>query len=160
MRRACHNAITNAIPKLMEPIYQLNVICSYKAINVIKHLLLNKNPQQQQQQRRGEIDTVTPIPGTPLFSIKGYLPVIDSIGILTDIKLNTQGQAIGSLKFNHWEIVPDELSEEFIIKTRKKKVYKEMYRSMSETTIVIKTPVLITIIIIKCIYIYVYIIVV
>ena len=35
-----------------------------------------------------------------------------------------------------------------------------MYRSMSETTIVIKTPVLITIIIIKCIYIYVYIIVV
>ena len=42
MRRACHNAITNAIPKLMEPIYQLNVICSYKAINVIKHLLLNK----------------------------------------------------------------------------------------------------------------------
>ncbi|KHC72372.1 small GTP-binding protein domain [Candida albicans P75016] len=121
MRRACHNAITNAIPKLMEPIYQLNVICSYKAINVIKHLLLNKNPQQQQQQRRGEIDTVTPIPGTPLFSIKGYLPVIDSIGILTDIKLNTQGQAIGSLKFNHWEIVPDELSEEFIIKTRKRK---------------------------------------
>lgn len=122
MRRACHNAITNAIPKLMEPIYQLNVICSYKAINVIKHLLLNKNPQQQQQQqRRGEIDTVTPIPGTPLFSIKGYLPVIDSIGILTDIKLNTQGQAIGSLRFNHWEIVPDELSEEFIIKTRKRK---------------------------------------
>ncbi|CAX43702.1 U5 small nuclear ribonucleoprotein component, putative [Candida dubliniensis CD36] len=124
MRRACHDAISNALPKLMEPIYQLNVICSYKAINVIKHLLNNNNNtnNNNNNKRRGIIDKVIPIPGTLLFFVQGYIPVIDSIGILIDIKLNTQGQAIGSLKFNHhWEIVPDELSEEFIIKTRKRK---------------------------------------
>ena len=33
----------------------------------------------------------------------------------------SKSSGVGSLKFNHWEIVPDELSEEFIIKTRKRK---------------------------------------
>lgn len=129
-RRACYTGFLTAKPRLMEPIYKLISKCTHKSINVIKKLL---------QQRRGFIDSVEPIPGTPYFEIIGYLPVIDSAGLTTDLKLHSQGQAIMSLVFSNWEIVPgdpldvnvelpnlkpvpeESLARDFMLKTRRRK---------------------------------------
>ncbi|EMG50801.1 hypothetical protein G210_0745 [Candida maltosa Xu316] len=83
-RRACYTGFLTAKPRLMEPIYKLMVKCTYKSINVIKQLL---------SKRRGFIDATEPIAGTPFFQVLGYVPVIDSVGLSTDIQLHCSHQA-------------------------------------------------------------------
>ena len=48
-----------------------------------------------------------------LYNVKGLIPVIDSFGFETDIRIHTQGQAFCSLVFDRWNIVPgDPLDKE------------------------------------------------
>ena len=48
-----------------------------------------------------------------LYHVKGLIPVIDSFGFETDIRIHTQGQAFCSLVFDRWNIVPgDPLDKE------------------------------------------------
>lgn len=89
--------------------------------------------------RRGNITTDEPIPGSPFFRLKGYLPVIDSFGFETDLRAYTRGSAFLQQVFDHWNVVPGdpmdetivlqplepskpfELAREFMIKTRRRK---------------------------------------
>ncbi|RCK55018.1 Pre-mRNA-splicing factor cwf10 [Candida viswanathii] len=129
-RRACYTGFLTAQPRLMEPIYQLASTCTHKAINVIRKLL---------QQRRGFVDSVDPVPGTPYFEVLGYVPVIESVGLTTDLKSHTLGQAVLSLVFSNWDVVPGDpldvnaelpslkpvpelsLARDFMLKTRRRK---------------------------------------
>jgi 116 kDa U5 small nuclear ribonucleoprotein component len=67
------------------------------------------------------------------------IPVIDSVGFESDIRLSTQGQAFCQQMFDHWQIVPgdpldttqvvrplepamaQQLARDFCIKTRRRK---------------------------------------
>lgn len=50
---------------------------------------------------------------TALYLVKGLIPVIDSFGFETDLRIHTQGQAFCSLVFDRWNIVPgDPLDKE------------------------------------------------
>ncbi|EGW33048.1 ATP dependent RNA helicase and U5 mRNA splicing factor [Spathaspora passalidarum NRRL Y-27907] len=129
-RRACYTGLLTATPKLMEPIYRLDATCTYRAISVVKELL---------KRRRGEFVREDPIPGTQLFSVLGYVPVIDSVGLEVDLKLHSQGQATCYLSFANWEVVPgdpldqncelpslkpvphESLARDFVLKTRRRK---------------------------------------
>lgn len=93
--------------------------------------------------RRGHVLSDGPIAGTPLYGVRGLVPVIDSFGFETDVRIHTQGQATVSLTFEKWSVVPgDPLDREvklrplemasvagtardFVIKTRRRKGLSE-----------------------------------
>ena len=59
--------------------------------------------------RRGHVVSDQPISGSPLYTIKAYIPAIDSFGFETDLRTHTQGQAycvqvIFALTFKIWWI--------------------------------------------------------
>jgi translation elongation factor EF-G len=67
--------------------------------------------------RRGHVLSDGPIAGTPLYSVRGLIPVIDSFGFETDLRIHTQGQASVSLVFDKWSVVPgDPLDREVKLK--------------------------------------------
>lgn len=93
--------------------------------------------------RRGHVLQDGPIAGTPLYLVKGLIPVIDSFGFETDVRIHTQGQALVSLVFDRWSIVPGDpldkevrlrplepasaqaLARDFVLKTRRRKGLSE-----------------------------------
>jgi U5 small nuclear ribonucleoprotein component len=93
--------------------------------------------------RRGHVLSDGPIAGTPLYRVDGLLPVIDSFGFETDLRINTPGRAMVSLVFDRWNVVPgDPLDREvvtrplqmanplgtardFVLKTRRRKGLSE-----------------------------------
>jgi small GTP-binding protein len=130
VRRAVYSAILTSTPKLMEPVYAFEIISTERTIQVIEQIL---------DKRRGAILKDVPIGGTQLYKIHGFVPVIDSIGVETDIRVSTQGEAMVSLFFDKWQVVPGDpldkeafipklkpapinfLARDFVMKTRKRK---------------------------------------
>lgn len=43
--------------------------------------------------RRGHVTQDIPKPGSPLYTVKAFVPVIDANGFETDLRTHTQGQA-------------------------------------------------------------------
>ena len=62
----------------------LIVCCRYSHINSLSFRFL---------QRRGHVTEEDPKPGSPLYTIKAFLPVMDSFGFETDLRCFTMGQA-------------------------------------------------------------------
>lgn len=133
-RRTVHSSLLTATPRLMEPIYVLDIQCPGPIVEAIQPIL---------SRRRGHIVQDRPISGTTLFSVRGFIPVLDSFGFETDLRLYTQGQAMVFSIFDHWSIVPGDpldrsivlhplepspqhhLARELLIKTRRRKGLSE-----------------------------------
>ncbi|SPO24385.1 probable ribosomal elongation factor EF-2 [Ustilago trichophora] len=129
-RRACYAAFLMATPRLMEPIYEVEVSTPAAGIASVYTLLAK---------RRGHVVKDTPKPGSTLFTVKAYIPVIDANGFETDLRIATQGAAFALMTFSHWSIVPGNptdgsiklrplepapplgLAKDFVIKTRRRK---------------------------------------
>jgi U5 small nuclear ribonucleoprotein component len=129
-RRVVHAALLTATPRLMEPIYRLHIQCPQPIVEAIQPLL---------RRRRGHIVQDRPIPGTTLYTVKGYLPVLDSFGFETDLRTFTQGQAMVYSVMDHWAVAPGDpldkniilhplepsppefLARELLLKTRRRK---------------------------------------
>ena len=93
--------------------------------------------------RRGHVVQDLAKPGSPLYTVKAYLPAIDSFGFETDLRTHTQGQAFCLSVFHHWQIVSGDpldksivirplepqpaphLAREFMVKTRRRKGLSE-----------------------------------
>lgn len=133
-RRVVHAALLTATPRLMEPVYRLQIQCPQPIVEAIQPLL---------RRRRGHIVQDRPIPGTNFFSVKGFLPVLDSFGFETDIRTFTQGQAMVYSVMDHWAVAPGDpldkniilhplepsppqcLAREILLKTRRRKGLSE-----------------------------------
>uniref|UniRef100_A0A0N5AJ61 Tr-type G domain-containing protein n=1 Tax=Syphacia muris TaxID=451379 RepID=A0A0N5AJ61_9BILA len=133
-RRCAYSAFLMATPRLMEPYYFVEAIAPPDCISSVYTVLAK---------RRGHVTTDAPIPGSPLYTVKAYIPVIDSFGFETDLRTHTQGQAFCLSVFSHWQIVPGDpldksivirplevqppphLAREFMIKTRRRKGLSE-----------------------------------
>lgn len=129
-RRACYGSFMMASPRLMEPVYLASVIGTAEAVKVLGATLAH---------RRGHVVQDDPIPGTPLYTIKGLIPVIDSLGFETDLRMRAPGQVTVSLAFDHWAVVPGDpldasqklrpldpatplaTARDFVLKTRRRK---------------------------------------
>ena len=129
-RRALYSSFLTASPRLLEPLYLLSATGPADSVSAL-YTILSK--------RRGHVLADGPIAGTPLYSVKGLVPVIDSFGLETDVRIHTQGQASVGLVFERWEVVPgDPLDKEaktrplemasamgaardFVLKTRRRK---------------------------------------
>jgi elongation factor 2 len=56
-------------------------------------------------QRRGVVFQEESVQGTPLLSIKAYLPVSESFGFTGHLRSLTSGQAFPQCVFDHWEVI-------------------------------------------------------
>ena len=54
---------------------------------------------------RGHVTQDAPVPGSPLYVIKAFIPAIDSFGFETDLRTHTQGQAFCLSVFHHWQVI-------------------------------------------------------
>lgn len=121
--RRCYNAcLLTASPVLQEPMYLVEIQCPETAIGGI-YSVLNR--------RRGNIISEEPRPGTPLYNVRAYLPVLESFGFTGDLRQATSGQAFPQCVFDHWQAVPGSPFEvgskccQVVDQVRKRKGLKE-----------------------------------
>jgi elongation factor 2 len=121
-RRVLYAAELTAQPRLMEPVYLVEIQCPERAVGGIYGVL---------NRRRGHVIAEEQRPGTPLYNVKAYLPVGESFGFTADLRSNTAGQAFPQCVFDHWQVLPaDPLdtstkSYQIIMAARKRKGLKE-----------------------------------
>jgi len=133
-RRVAYSSFLMATPRLMEPVYYVEIQSPADCVSAIYTVL---------SRRRGHVTQDAPKPGSPLYTVKAFIPVIDSFGFETDLRSHTQGQAFGLSVFDHWAIVPGDpldktiqlrplepsppphLAREFMVKTRRRKGLSE-----------------------------------
>eukprot|EP00271_Cylindrocystis_brebissonii_P007357 TRINITY_DN2075_c0_g1_i1.p1 TRINITY_DN2075_c0_g1~~TRINITY_DN2075_c0_g1_i1.p1 ORF type:complete len:1000 (+),score=203.77 TRINITY_DN2075_c0_g1_i1:202-3201(+) len=133
-RRVAYSAFLMASPRLMEPVYFVEIQTPADCMSAIYTVL---------SRRRGHVTADVPKPGTPAYIVKAFLPVIESFGFETDLRYHTQGQAFCLTAFDHWAIVPGDpldksvvlrplepapvqhLAREFMVKTRRRKGMSE-----------------------------------
>jgi len=96
-RRVCYAACLLATPSLQEPVYLVEIQCPEGAIGGI-YSTLNK--------RRGQVFSEEQRPGTPMFTVKAYLPVNESFGFTGALREATGGAAFPQSVFDHWEVMP------------------------------------------------------
>jgi 116 kDa U5 small nuclear ribonucleoprotein component len=88
----------------MEPIYYVEVQAPADCISAVYTVLAR---------RRGHVTQDIPKAGSPLYTVKALIPVIDANGFETDLRTATQGQAFCLQIFDHWSIVPG-MSPQFL----------------------------------------------
>jgi len=121
-RRCFYAAMLTAQPRLMEPVYLVEIQCPENAVGGIYGVL---------NRRRGHVFEESQVAGTPMFVVKAYLPVNESFGFTADLRSNTGGQAFPQCVFDHWQILPgDPLDGKsrphvVVMETRKRKGLKE-----------------------------------
>ncbi|KAH9879172.1 hypothetical protein J1614_002610 [Plenodomus biglobosus] len=152
-RRACYSSFLMASPRLMEPMYSCSMIGPETSKSILYTVLSH---------RRGHVLQDEPIAGTPLYNVRGLIPVIDSFGFETDVRIQAGGKASISLVFDRWSIVPgdpldkeittrplepataQQLARDFVLKTRRRKglaedvtiskfLEPELFRSLRES---------------------------
>lgn len=129
-RRAIYSSFLMASPRLMEPIYECSMIGPADSVAAVSQVL---------DRRRGHVIAEGPLAGTPLYGVRGLVPVIDSFGFETDLRIHTQGQATVNLVFDSWSVVPGDpldrdartrplqpaapmaAARDFVVKTRRRK---------------------------------------
>ncbi|CAI9102535.1 OLC1v1000818C1 [Oldenlandia corymbosa var. corymbosa] len=133
-RRVAYSSFLMATPRLMEPVYYVEIQTPIDCVPAIYTVLAR---------RRGHVTADVPEPGTPAYIVKAFLPVIESFGFETDLRYHTQGQAFCVSVFDHCAVVPGDpldnnivlkplepapiqhLAREFMVKTRRQKGMSE-----------------------------------
>merc|ERR1712127_994548 len=95
-RRVLYASTLTAEPRLMEPVYLVEIQCPENAVGGIYGVL---------NRRRGHVFEESQVVGTPMFHVKAYLPVNESFGFTADLRSNTGGQAFPQCVFDHWQIM-------------------------------------------------------
>jgi len=96
-RRVLYACLLTADPRIMEPVYLVEIQCPENAVGGIYGVL---------NRRRGHVFEEAQTPGTPMFVVKAYLPVNESFGFTADLRSNTGGQAFPQCMFDHWQVLP------------------------------------------------------
>jgi elongation factor 2 len=120
--RKCYYAcVLTAKPRLMEPVYLVEIQCPETAIGGIYGVL---------NRRRGNVFAEESRSSGPLKNVKAYLPVNESFGFTADLRSNTSGQAFPQCVFDHWQhLQGDPLeagskAQQVVMATRKRKGLK------------------------------------
>eukprot|EP01101_Sappina_pedata_P006285 TRINITY_DN308_c1_g1_i1.p2 TRINITY_DN308_c1_g1~~TRINITY_DN308_c1_g1_i1.p2 ORF type:complete len:835 (-),score=436.16 TRINITY_DN308_c1_g1_i1:103-2607(-) len=105
-------------PRLMEPVYLVDIQCPQVAIGGIYGVLNRRRGQVIAEEDRGT---------GPLKNVKAYLPVNESFGFTADLRSNTGGQAFPQCVFDHWQVLAADpfdatsKTNQIIMHTRKRK---------------------------------------
>lgn len=98
-QRVFYGSMLTAKPKFLEPIYLVDIQCSDTSVSGVYSAL---------NQKRGVVIETLPRFGTPLYTVKAYLPVTESFGFTSFLREMTSGQAFPQLIFDHWEIINED----------------------------------------------------
>ncbi|KAL3849369.1 hypothetical protein ACJIZ3_011251 [Penstemon smallii] len=101
VRRAVHSAFLTAIPRLMEPMYRMQIHAPIECESVIFELLHGRHISKVAQ------------PWGRFCIFEACLPVIKSFGFEKKLRQHTKGQAHCSFVFDRWRILPylDEMED-------------------------------------------------
>jgi elongation factor 2 len=122
-RRVMYAAELTAGPRMMEPVYLVEIQAPESALGGIYSVM---------NQKRGIVIEEMQRPGTPMYTVKCYLPVVESFGFTATLRAATAGQAFPQCVFDHWEVMgADPLQEgsmtsKIIMDIRKRKGIREM----------------------------------
>jgi elongation factor 2 len=120
-RRVAYACCLTAQPRLVEPVFQVDIQTVEHAIGGIYGVLTR---------RRGIIIGEEQRPGTPIFNVRAYLPVAESFGFTAELRANTGGQAFPQCVFDHWQQFPGDPLEpgtsanQLVLDIRKRKGQK------------------------------------
>lgn len=128
-RRAFLGSMILAEPRLLEPVYLVDIQCPEIAIGGVYSCLNRK---------RGHVFEENPKVGTPLYNLRAYLPVMESFGFTADLRAQTSGQAFPQCVFDHWQLMqPDPMEDgsetnEIILSIRQRKGLKQQKPSLEK----------------------------
>jgi len=128
-RRAMYAAQLTGQPRLLEPVYLVEIQAPEGALGGIYSVM---------NQKRGMVFEEAQRPGTPMYTVKAYLPVIESFGFTGTLRAATSGQAFPQCVFDHWECLQaDPLqsgsqANTIITEIRKRKGIKTEVQPLSE----------------------------
>lgn len=127
-RRVMYASILTAQPRLVEPVYLVEIQVPDNYVGTIYSCL---------SQKRGRVISEDKSIGS-LSIIKGYLPVRNSFGFNSFIRQATSGQAFPNMVFDHWEIIdsdpldPNSEAGKLVTEVRKRKGIKGTISDLSE----------------------------
>ncbi|KAF8411276.1 hypothetical protein HHK36_003823 [Tetracentron sinense] len=128
-RRVIYASQLTAKPRLLEPVYLVEIQAPEQALGGIYGVL---------NQKRGHVFEEMQRPGTPLYNIKAYLPVVESFGFSATLRASTSGQAFPQCVFDHWDMMPSDPLEPgtqasvLVSDIRKRKGLKEQMTPLSD----------------------------
>ncbi|KAK4787490.1 hypothetical protein SAY86_011323 [Trapa natans] len=128
-RRVIYASQLTAKPRLLEPVYLVEIQAPEQALGGIYSVL---------NQKRGHVFEEIQRPGTPLYNIKAYLPVVESFGFSSTLRAATSGQAFPQCVFDHWDMMSADPLEagsqasQLVADIRKRKGLKEQMTPLSE----------------------------
>lgn len=128
-RRCYYAAQLTAAPRLLEPVFLVEIQCPEHVLGSI-YGVMNK--------RRGQVVGEEQRPGTPMYNVRCYLPVMESFGFTADLRSNTAGQAFPQCVFDHWQLLqgsPFETGSKTnvtVLSTRKRKGLKEQLPELED----------------------------
>jgi elongation factor 2 len=95
-RRVLHASQLSARPKLLEPVYLVEIQTEESAMGGVYSVLAT---------RRGHVISSEQREGTPIFTLKAYLPVMESFGFTSALREATSGNAFPQCVFDHWQVM-------------------------------------------------------
>jgi elongation factor G len=105
---ALKEAVEKGRPVILEPIMRVEVITPEQFLgDVIGDL----------NSRRGHIESMDARAGAQV--VRAFVPLANMFGYATDLRSSTQGRAVFSMEFDHYEQLPQSLAEELVAKVRK-----------------------------------------
>jgi elongation factor 2 len=128
-RRVMFAAELTGKPRLMEPVYLVEITCPEQAMGGVYSTL---------NQKRGIVFEEMQRPGTPIYNIKAYLPVLESFGFTSALRAATSGQAFPQCVFDHWEMLSSDPMKEdsqtnvICLDTRKRKGLKVVMPNLGD----------------------------
>jgi len=100
---ALKEALQKAKPVLLEPIMKVEVIVPEEYMgDVIGDI----------NSRRGRIEGMEPRDGVQV--VKAFVPLGEMFGYATDLRSKTQGRAVYTMQFDHYEQVPNNIAEKIL----------------------------------------------
>ncbi len=102
-------AVAKAKPILLEPTMKVEITTPDEYLGDV---------MGDVSSRRGKIDGMNPKNGVHI--LDAFIPLAEMFGYATDLRSKTQGRATYSMQFDHYEQVPNSISEEVIGKKNKK----------------------------------------
>lgn len=128
-RRVLYACVLSAAPRLCEPVYLVEIQCPENALGGIYSVL---------NQKRGMVTEELQRPGTPIYNIKAFLPVMESFGFTATLRAATSGQAFPQCVFDHWDtmqadpLTPESQVGKLVYDIRKRKGLKEYPQPIGE----------------------------
>ncbi|XP_058068491.1 elongation factor 2-like, partial [Magnolia sinica] len=128
-RRVIYASQLTTKPRLLEPVDLVEIQAPEQALGGIYGVL---------NQKRGHVFEEMQRPGTPLYNIKAYLPVIESFGFWGTLRATKSRQAFPQCVFDHWDMMSSDPMEagsqagQLVADIRKRKGLKEQMTPFSE----------------------------